>query len=159
MLPIEGLNPYQNNWTIRARVKQKGDLRTYSNARGDGKLFNVTFMDDTGEIRGTAFNKMAEQFYDQIQEGKTYYVAKARVNLAKKKFNNVNNDYELSLDAGTTIEEVRYVAHLHDMQSDLCVIQCLDGVSIAIKYDFVDLAKLGQVSAGAMCGKSMHLTD
>ncbi|KAI6022254.1 hypothetical protein PISMIDRAFT_8624 [Pisolithus microcarpus 441] len=42
--PIEGLTPYQNNWTIKARVTFKSEVRTWSNQRGDGKLFNVTLM-------------------------------------------------------------------------------------------------------------------
>lgn len=107
VFPIEGLSPYQNNWTIRARVTQKGDIRTYSNQRGEGKLFGVTFMDETGEIRATAFNNMVDEFYDKLQEGKVYYISKAKVNLAKKKFSNVQNEYELAFERGTEIEEVR----------------------------------------------------
>ena len=107
IFPIESLSPYHNNWTIRARVTQKGDIRTYSNQKGEGKFFGVTFMDESGEIRGTAFNQTVDELYDKLQEGKVYYVSKAKVNLAKKKFSNVQNEYELSLDRGTEIEEVR----------------------------------------------------
>jgi replication factor A1 len=81
-------------------------MKTWSNQRGEGKLFNVTFMDETGEIRATAFNMIADELYPQLQEGKVYYVSKARVNLAKKKFSNLSNDYELGLEKGTEIEEV-----------------------------------------------------
>jgi len=35
-----------------------------------------------------------------------YFVSKARVNLAKKKFSNLSNDYELSFEKNTEIEEV-----------------------------------------------------
>lgn len=124
-LPIEGLSPYSNNWTIRARVTQKSEIRTWSNQRGEGKLFSVTLMDETGEIRGTAFNLAVDNLYDKFQEGKVYYVSKARVNLAKKKFNNVANDYELALEKNTEIEE------------------CTDQSDVPdIKYSFVPLDDL-----------------
>lgn len=68
-------------------------------------------MDETGEIRGTAFNAVANDLYEKLQEGKVYYVSKARVNLAKKKFSNVNNDYELSFEKNTEVEEVSSLYH------------------------------------------------
>jgi replication factor A1 len=66
--PIEGLSPYQNNWTIKARVTQKSDIKTWSNQRGEGKLFSVTLMDETGEIKGTGFNTAVDDFYEKFEE-------------------------------------------------------------------------------------------
>lgn len=106
--PIEGLSPYQNNWTIKARVTQKSEVKKWSNDRGEGKLFNVTFMDESGEIRGTGFNLAVDELYHKLEEGKVYYVSRARVNLAKKKFSNLTNDYELSFERNTEIEEVSF---------------------------------------------------
>ena len=34
--PISSLNPYQNRWTIKARVTAKSDVRTWHNTRGEG---------------------------------------------------------------------------------------------------------------------------
>ena len=92
--------------TDDARVTQKGDIKTYSNQRGDGRFFGVTFMDDSGEIRATIWNHMVDEYFEKLQEGKVYYVSKAKVNLAKKKFSNVQNEYELAFEKNTEIEEV-----------------------------------------------------
>lgn len=106
--PIEALSPYQNNWTIKARVTSKSEVKHWSNQRGEGKLFNVTLMDESGEIKATGFNDAVEMLYDKLQEGKVYFVSKARVNLARKKFSNLANDYELSFERQTEVEEVLY---------------------------------------------------
>ena len=33
------------SWTIKARVTSKGDIRTWKNARGEGKLFSCDLLD------------------------------------------------------------------------------------------------------------------
>ncbi|WPK26856.1 hypothetical protein PUMCH_004220 [Australozyma saopauloensis] len=103
--PIESLSPYQNNWTIKGRVSYKGDIRTWSNSKGEGKLFNVNFLDESDEIRATAFNEMAEKFAGLLEEGKVYYVTKARIQQSKPKFSHLSHPYELSLDRDTEITE------------------------------------------------------
>lgn len=44
--PLCSLNPYQGNWTIKVRVTNKGNLRTYRNAKGEGYVFNVELTDE-----------------------------------------------------------------------------------------------------------------
>ena len=47
VIPITGLNPYQNKWTIKARVSSKPAIRTWSNSRGEGRVFNVDLVDSS----------------------------------------------------------------------------------------------------------------
>ncbi|BBH02742.1 Replication factor-A protein 1-related protein [Prunus dulcis] len=105
IMPIAALNPYQGRWTIKARVTAKGELRHYSNPRGDGKVFSFDVLDSHGgEIRATCFNAVADQFYNQIEVGKIYLISKGSLKAAQKAFNNLNNDHEITLDHASIIQ-------------------------------------------------------
>ncbi len=56
-----------SRWTVKVRVTNKSDIRTWSNSRGEGKLFSLDMMDETGEIRATAFNAECDKFYHMIE--------------------------------------------------------------------------------------------
>ncbi|KAF2661656.1 replication protein-like protein A 70 kDa DNA-binding subunit [Lophiostoma macrostomum CBS 122681] len=104
--PIESLSPYAHKWTIRARCTHKGELKTWHNTKGEGKLFSVNLLDDTGEIRATGFNDVCERLYPIFEEGTVYYIsAPCRVTLAKKQFSNLPNDYELQFERDTDVEK------------------------------------------------------
>lgn len=68
---IANLTPYQNKWVIKARVSSKSNVRTWSNAKGNGKLFSMDLMDETGEIRATCFNDAVDKYFDIVQVGIT----------------------------------------------------------------------------------------
>jgi replication factor A1 len=107
LYPIESLSPYAHKWTIRARCTHKGELKTWHNTKGEGKLFSVNLLDDTGEIRATGFNDVCERLYPMFEEGTVYYIsAPCRVTLAKKQFSNLPNDYELQFERDTEVEKV-----------------------------------------------------
>jgi len=59
-----------DRWTIRGRVTQKSNIRTWSNSRGEGKLFSINLMDESAEIRATAFNQEVDKFYNLIDVNK-----------------------------------------------------------------------------------------
>lgn len=101
---ISSLNPYQNKWSIQARVTNKSAIRTYSNARGEGKLFNFELLDGTGEIRVSGFNEQVDKFYDMLQIDNVYYISRAQLKTANKQYSRLANDYEMTMTNETVIE-------------------------------------------------------
>lgn len=129
--PIESLSPYAHKWTIRARVTSKSEIKTWHKQSGEGKLFSVNLMDDSSEIRATGFNDQCDQLYELLQENQVYYITSpCRVQLAKKQFSNLPNDYELTFERDTIVEK------------------CEDQESVPqVRYNFTSFAEIESVDA------------
>uniref|UniRef100_A0A3B4BQQ3 Replication protein A subunit n=1 Tax=Pygocentrus nattereri TaxID=42514 RepID=A0A3B4BQQ3_PYGNA len=108
---------------IRARVTNKSAIRTWSNSRGDGKLFSMEIVDESGEIRVTGFNQEVDKFYSLIEQGKVYYISKGSLKIANKQFTSLKNDYEMTLNGDSSIIPC-------DDSQDVPMVQC-DFVFIA----------------------------
>jgi len=104
IIPIEELNLYRVNWTIKAQVVHKSDIKNWSKETGDGKLFSVVFLDQSGKIMATAFNTVADELFSRLEKGKVYQVSKARIKAANEAYS--NHGYELILERTTHIKEV-----------------------------------------------------
>ncbi|XP_046830054.1 replication protein A 70 kDa DNA-binding subunit [Vespa velutina] len=115
--PIVGLSPYQNKWVIKARITNKSNIITWSNSRGEGKLFSMDLVDESGEIRCTAFRDQCDKFYDMIEVGKIYYISRCNLKPANKNYSTLKNDYEMSMTQDTEI------ILCHDDVDDIPMIQ------------------------------------
>jgi replication factor A1 len=114
--PIEALSPYQNKWTIKARVTSKSEIKHWSNSKGEGKLFSCNFLDESAEIKATAFNDQVDRWYNILKEGHVYFISKAKVAIARKQFSSLSNEYEITFERDTIVQEVslwRCVVHTH----------------------------------------------
>ena len=107
-LPISSLNTYlAGAWTLRAKVVQKSQMKTWNNARGSGNLFSIVLKDiDGSEIRGTFFKADADNWYNKIEVDKVYSVSGGRIKMADQKFNSVKNEYEITFDGTTRFVEL-----------------------------------------------------
>jgi len=142
LYPIEALSMYSHKWTIKARVTQKSDIKTWVKPSGEGKLFSVNLLDESAEIRATAFNDQVDQFYDQLQEGNVYYISTpCKVQLAKKQFTNLPNDYELTFDRDTLIEKAEDQSNVPQVRYNFCSIQDLQDVEKDATVDILGVLK------------------
>ncbi|XP_061734107.1 replication protein A 70 kDa DNA-binding subunit [Nerophis ophidion] len=141
VVPIASLNPYLSKWTIRARVTNKSSIRTWSNSRGDGKLFSMEIVDESGEIRMTGFNQEVDKFYSLVEVGKVYYVSKGFLKVANKQYTSVKNDYEITLNGETSIVPCEDNCDVPVMQCDFISIADLEKTEKDATVDVIGVCK------------------
>jgi len=147
--PIVSLTPYQNKWTIKARVTNKSDIRRWSNARGEGHLFSMDLVDESGEIRATAFKNECDKYYEMIEIGKVYYITQGTLKAANKQYSALNNDYELTFRDSTEVvpcTDEDEMSKIPTVQFDFCKISQLDA---SLKDTTVDI--IGVVKSAGDC--------
>ncbi|KAL0220898.1 hypothetical protein RCL1_000752 [Eukaryota sp. TZLM3-RCL] len=93
--------------TILARVTSLGQVRTWTNVRGSGKLLSFTVTDADGdEIRLTGFGENLVTKLEQIiEEGRVYTFSNFAIKVADPKFNSTSHQYELTLKDESMIKE------------------------------------------------------
>ncbi|ELV11146.1 Replication protein A 70 kDa DNA-binding subunit [Tupaia chinensis] len=141
VVPIASLTPYQSKWTICARVTNKSQIRTWSNSRGEGKLFAIELVDETGEIRATAFNEQVDKFFPLIEVNKVYYFSKGTLKIANKQFTTVKNDYEMTFNNETSVMPCEDDHHLPTVQFDFTKIDELESKSKDSLVDIIGVCK------------------
>jgi replication factor A1 len=166
-VPVAHLNPYVNRWTIKVRVTGKSDIKTWNNDRGNGSLFKIDLLDETGGEIGAAFFKEAVgKFYDAIQVGSVYFMSGGRVKMADKRYSG-GKDYEINFDDKAsitpahddrTIKSIHYaltpIRDLEGMEKDKVV--DVMGVVKAFDPEAVDFtAKSGK----QMTKRELHIMD
>uniref|UniRef100_A0A182QCD7 Replication protein A subunit n=1 Tax=Anopheles farauti TaxID=69004 RepID=A0A182QCD7_9DIPT len=132
--PISSLSPYQNKWVIKARVMSKSSIRTWSNAKGEGKLFSMDVMDESGEIRVTAFKEQCDRYYSMIEVDKVYFISKCQLKPANKQYTSLKNDYEMTMTNDTIVQECKEA----------------DGSLPEIQYNFVPISQIANMEPNSM---------
>lgn len=114
--PIRALSITSSDWTIKARVTLKTEIREYNNMRGAGKWFKCILTDkDKSQIQSTFFNAAADRFFDVITQGKVYSFSGGNVKSANPKFSTLDNDIEISFDKGSLITELADDGNIADV--------------------------------------------
>jgi len=136
--PVEAVSPFSNKWTIKVRVTMKSEIKRWNKATGEGKLFSVNLLDESGEIRATAFTEQVDQFYDLLQEGSVYYISTpCKVVMAKKQFSNLSHDYELTFERDTVVEKAEDQSSVPQVRFNFCNIEELQSVEKDATVDIV----------------------
>jgi len=103
--PVATLSPYTGGrWKIKARVLTKGDVRRFTNSRGEGQLMKVDLADQSGEISATFFGKAVDKYNAILQAGQVYTFQKGQIKPANKRYE--QGDYALVFEEHSLIEAV-----------------------------------------------------
>ena len=147
--PIAQLNMYQNRFTIKARVTSKSDVRTWSNAKGEGSLFSVELLDSSGmDIRATMFKEAVERFYSFLEVGKVYTISGGKLKMANPKFNTCKSNFEMTLDMNSEIHLVDDTGDIKVQSFDFVKIGALEQTPENTNVDVIGVVKeIGDVAS------------
>lgn len=86
------------------------------------------------------FNEAAKKFFDKFELGKVYYISKGTLRVANKQFKTVQNDYEMTLNENSQVEEASNE----------------EAFIPEIKFNFVPIDELGPyVNGRELVGKNL----
>jgi len=141
--PISSITPYQNKWTIKARISSKTDVKTWNKPSGSGKLFSMDVMDDSGEIRVTAFKDQCDAFYEKAVVGKVFFISNCSVKNANKQYSKLNNEYELTFKDNGMLEQAEDTGDIPTVTYNFVTISDLSGCSKDSMVDVIGVVKGG----------------
>lgn len=103
--PISGLNMYSNRWVIRAKVKNKSGVRTWSNAKGEGSLFSIELLDSSGtDVKATFFKEAVDKWFSFLEEDHVYTFSGGRLKVANMQWNRCKSQFEITFDQNSDIQ-------------------------------------------------------
>ncbi|KAI5150008.1 replication factor A1 [Enteropsectra breve] len=106
LIDIKDINPFNNTWTIKGRVISKSDIRKFTTAKGEGRIFSFEFIDKSAQIKCVVFSEAIDVIYPLVSEQGTYTISGGTIKMANKKFSSNNFDYEIHLDKNSAVVRV-----------------------------------------------------
>ncbi|XP_073817702.1 replication protein A 70 kDa DNA-binding subunit-like [Musca autumnalis] len=126
--PLDRLLKTYESQAIKVQVSAKSPLRSWDNGRSAGTFFNMDLMDQSGEIRATAFRAECDKYFHTFAVDKVYYIADFEVKDANKQFNKLSHKYEIVFNGNTK------------------VVPCPDEeVLCEINYNFIPISQLANI--------------
>lgn len=140
--PIDQLNMYQNKWTIRARVTSKGDVRTWSNAKGEGSLFSCELLDSSGtDIRCTFFKEAVDKFYNLLEVNKVYTFSGGRLKVANMQYNTCKSQFEVTFDQNSEIHLDNDTGEIQEQLYEFTTLDALEHTEAGKSVDILAVVK------------------
>eukprot|EP01036_Dinobryon_divergens_P023274 gene23274-31602_t len=165
IVPISGINPYSQKWTIKARVTSKADIRRWSNAKGEGTLFSIDLLDNQNtEIRATFFKDACDKFFPLIEQGKVYTFSGGQLKLVQnKQYNNLKNPYEITFSIQSEIRAVTDDTDIKVQTFSFVKIATLNDVEVNTSVDVLAVVRqsgdINEIVSQKQGGKLLQKRD
>ncbi|OMJ75990.1 hypothetical protein SteCoe_24752 [Stentor coeruleus] len=104
--PISALSTFLYDWTLKAKVIKKSELKEYLNKKlqRNEKYMSCTLLDNYNtRIQASFFSEAAEKFFQTIEEDKIYLFSGGSISLAEQKYRTPECSYQLSFNASASI--------------------------------------------------------
>mmetsp|Transcript_8710 Transcript_8710/g.32158 ORF Transcript_8710/g.32158 Transcript_8710/m.32158 type:complete len:598 (-) Transcript_8710:86-1879(-) len=147
--PIESLDEYSSGWTIKARVTQKGDVRTWNRNDKSGRLMSVDLVDDSGEIRAVMFNDVVDKLGNILEQGRVFYIKGGRLKEANTRFNHLGHKCEITFNDQTIVQPAEEDASLPTVKINAVPIASLSTCQDNSNVDVLGIIKaVGELVQG-----------
>ena len=103
----------------------------------------MDLMDDTAEIKVTAFNQKCDIFFDKAVVGKVFYISNCSVKNANKQYSKLNNEYELTFKDNGVMELAEDTGDIPTVTYNFVAISDLTGCAKDSNVDVIGVVKVG----------------
>ena len=107
-------------------------VRTYKNAKGEGRVGSIVLMDSSGDIKGTFFNDECDRWMETLKVNQVYKITGGNPKPADAKYNNCKSTFEITFNRDSTFEPLS------------------DADAPRVVYDFMNIEMMEQKEAGTI---------
>jgi replication factor A1 len=105
-IPIDAVFPGRKEYCFKARIIDKSTPHNWNNNKGQGTMFNITFMDSNGStMSGRFFTEGYKAHFDKINVGKIYELSGFKIQVPQRT-SSTTSEYEATFDQNSTILEL-----------------------------------------------------
>ena len=106
--PICALSATSSDWTVKARVIEKSQIRYWDKPNSKGKLFDILIIDARGDqVKGTFWNNAVDQFDSLIEIMKVYTFSGGNIRSFNRTYSNLSISLEITFDKNSMIMPVK----------------------------------------------------
>lgn len=108
IIPIHNITEEYKGVAVKAYVKKKSEMKEWDKGPNNkGRLFTIDIVDAAGgEIKGTFFRKVADEYFNRMVVGQTYTFYGATVQAAKRVYQTNSHPCELVFGENAVISSV-----------------------------------------------------